>query len=42
MLPEEVVSVNMAIIVKGAAAIVIETIINEEVAAVVTDLNVIR
>lgn len=42
MLPEEVVSTNMAIIVKGVAAIVIETIINEEVAAVVTDLNVIR
>ncbi|SFM98595.1 hypothetical protein SAMN05421832_110135 [Psychrobacillus psychrodurans] len=32
----------MAIIVKGVAAIVIETIINEEVAAVVTDINVIR
>jgi hypothetical protein len=42
MLPEEVASANKAIIVKGAAAIVIETFINEEVVAVVTDINVIR
>lgn len=42
MLPEEVVSANTAIIAKEAAAIVIETIINEEVAAVVTAINVIR